>query len=153
MLQKGWACKPFWQALCHVDRLSEAYVVAKVNAVGYSNCVTLFSCNRALFGNAGTPLRRLQDATQLMMPRTCLTKMTTLMSSHGMLQQTATLPAVVITEAFQKRLEDRLLIEINAGQDMAMLERTDLYAYSCSALSYRSMYFQGIQLYHISPNA
>ena len=79
--------------------------------------------------------------------------MTTLMSSHGMLQQTATLPAVVITEAFQKRLEDRLLIEINAGQDMAMLERTDLYAYSCSALSYRSMYFQGIQLYHISPNA
>ena len=99
---------------------------------------------RAFFAGAETLLSRLQDATQLMMLKTCLTKTTALMSLHGMLQQTAMPLAAAITGTFQKRLVDRLLTGISGGQGMAMLTNTERF--DCCLLPYSCFYLQYFQV-------
>lgn len=104
--------------------------------------LTICQCQ---FANAGTLLRKLQGATQLMMLKTCLTKKMALTNLLGMLQPTATLLAAIITGASQKRLEDRLLTGTNGVQGMAMLGRIDMHTLLlCTAVDpgvWRSLFF------------
>ena len=75
------------------------------------------------------------------MLRTCLTKMTAMMSLRGTSQQTAALLTAVTAGASRKRLGDRLPTEISAGQDMGMLERIESHGH-CRVYCYTNLLYR-----------